>query len=68
MRVAKNILADRAPFRFVFSKETQNSKRFVTDLAISRDQRTIFVTMTRDNSSQELDGIVQAFKVTSAKE
>jgi sugar lactone lactonase YvrE len=42
--------------------------RFVTDLAISRDQRTIFVTMTRDNSSQELDGIVQAFKVTSAKE
>jgi hypothetical protein len=26
------------------------------------------VTMTRDNSSQELDGIVQAFKVTSAKE
>jgi len=42
--------------------------RFVTDLAIARDQRTIFVTMTRDNSSQELDGIVQAFKVTSAKE
>jgi len=42
--------------------------RFVTDLAISRDQRTIFVTMTRDNGSQELDGIVQAFKVTAAKE
>jgi len=42
--------------------------RFVTNLAIVRDQRTIFVTMTRDNSSQELDGVVQAFKVTSAKE
>jgi hypothetical protein len=42
--------------------------RFVTNLAIVRDQHTIFVTMTRDNSSQELDGIVQAFKVTSAKE
>ena len=42
--------------------------RFVTNLAIVKDQRTIFVTMTRDNSSQELDGIVQAFKVTSAKE
>ena len=42
--------------------------RFVTNFAIARDQRTIFVTMTRDNSSQELDGIVQAFKVTSAKE
>jgi sugar lactone lactonase YvrE len=42
--------------------------RFVTDLAIALDQRTIFVTMTRDNTSQELDGIVQAFKVTAAKE
>ena len=42
--------------------------RYVTNLAIARDQRTIFVTMTRDNSSQELDGVVQAFKVTSAKE
>src|SRR5438105_9919831 len=42
--------------------------RFVTNLAIARDQRTIFVTMTRDNSSPELDGVVQAFKVTSGKE
>jgi sugar lactone lactonase YvrE len=42
--------------------------RFVTNLAIARDQRTIFVTMTRDNSSSELDGVVQAFKVTSGKE
>ena len=42
--------------------------RFVTNLAIARDQRTIFVTMTRDNSSPDLDGVVQAFKVTSGKE
>jgi sugar lactone lactonase YvrE len=42
--------------------------RFVTNLAVARDQRTIFVTMTRDNSSWELDGVVQAFKVTPGKE
>ena len=42
--------------------------RFVTNLAIARDQRTIFVTMTRDNSSPEMDGVVQAFKVTPGKE
>jgi sugar lactone lactonase YvrE len=42
--------------------------RFVTNLAIARNQRAIFVTMTRDNSSPELDGVVQAFKVTSGKE
>ena len=42
--------------------------RFVTNLAIARDQRAIFVTMTRDNSSPDLDGVVQAFKVTSGKE
>ncbi|HEY3180788.1 MAG TPA: SMP-30/gluconolactonase/LRE family protein [Casimicrobiaceae bacterium] len=42
--------------------------RFVTNLAIARDQRTIFVTMTRDNSSPEMDGVVQAFKVTAGKE
>jgi sugar lactone lactonase YvrE len=42
--------------------------RFVTNLAVARDQRTIFVTMTRDNSSGELDGVVQAFKVTPGKE
>jgi sugar lactone lactonase YvrE len=42
--------------------------RFVTDSAISPDQHTMFVTMTRDNSSHDLDGIVQAFKVTSARE
>ncbi len=42
--------------------------RFVTNLAIARDQKTIFVTMTRDNASAELDGVVQAFKVTAAKE
>jgi sugar lactone lactonase YvrE len=42
--------------------------RFVTNLAVARDQRTIFVTMTRDNSSPEMDGVVQAFKVTPGKE
>src|SRR5205809_5279949 len=42
--------------------------RFVTNLAIARNQRAILVPMTRDNSSPELDGVVQAFKVTSGKE
>jgi len=42
--------------------------RFVTNMAIARDQHSIFVTMTRDNSSTELDGVVQKFKVTAGKD
>jgi gluconolactonase len=42
--------------------------RFVTNLAVSPDQSAIFVTMTRDNASEQLDGIVQKFKVKTSKD
>jgi sugar lactone lactonase YvrE len=42
--------------------------RFVTNLAISPDQSSIYVTMTRDNSSERLDGIVQRFRIKTARE
>jgi sugar lactone lactonase YvrE len=37
--------------------------RFVTNLAIAPDQKSIYVTMTRDNASEERDGVVQKFLV-----
>jgi sugar lactone lactonase YvrE len=42
--------------------------RFVTNLAISPDQGSIYVTMTRDNASERLDGVVQKFRVKAAKD
>lgn len=46
-----------------FLTQIEVAYRFVTNLAISPDQTELFVTMTRDNLSPELDGIVQRFKV-----
>lgn len=37
--------------------------KFVTNVAISEDEKSIFIVMTRDNSSRELDGVVQRFEV-----
>jgi sugar lactone lactonase YvrE len=37
--------------------------KFVTNVAIAGDEKSIFVVMTRDNSSRELDGVVQRFEV-----
>jgi sugar lactone lactonase YvrE len=39
--------------------------RFVTNFAIRPDQSAIYVTMTRDNSSAELDGVVREFTIQS---
>ena len=39
--------------------------RFVTNFAIRPDQSGIYVTMTRDNSSAELDGVVREFRIQS---
>lgn len=39
------------------------SLRFVTNVAIAQDEGSIFVVMTRDNSSTELDGVVQRFEI-----
>lgn len=37
--------------------------KFVTNVAIADDEKSIFIVMTRDNSSRELDGVVQRFEV-----
>lgn len=37
--------------------------RFVTNMAIAPDQRSLYVTMTRDNSDPRLDGVIQRFTV-----
>jgi len=39
------------------------TQKFVTNVAIADDEKSIFVVMTRDNSSRELDGVVQRFEV-----
>lgn len=41
--------------------------RFVTNLAIAHDQKSMFVVMTRSNTSAELDGVVQLFKITEKR-
>jgi gluconolactonase len=51
-----------------FLSEIPLKYRFVTNLAISPDQSAVFVTMTRDNGSEQLDGIVQKFKVKPSRE
>ncbi|PWR20694.1 SMP-30/gluconolactonase/LRE family protein [Zavarzinia compransoris] len=37
--------------------------RFVTNMAIAPDRRSLYVTMTRDNSNPRLDGVIQRFAV-----
>ena len=37
--------------------------KYVTNMAISADQKSLFITMTRDNTSEQLDGVVQKFLV-----
>ena len=51
-----------------FLNQVPLKHRFVTNLAISPDQSAIYVTMTRDNASEQLDGIVQKFKVKPSRE
>lgn len=41
--------------------------RYVTNLAILPDQQRLFVTMTRDNTSEALDGVVREFLVHNRK-
>ncbi|MDD3444869.1 MAG: SMP-30/gluconolactonase/LRE family protein [Zavarzinia sp.] len=36
---------------------------YVTNMAISPDQKSLYVTMTRDNESSRLDGLVQRFAI-----
>ena len=64
------VVADYGNGRFLllsedgrFLEQVPLKYRFVTNFAIVPDQHTIYVTMTRDNASEALDGIVQAFNV-----
>ena len=44
-----------------FIQQVMLRYRFVTNMAIARDGRSFYVTMTRDNASAERDGVVQQF-------
>jgi len=50
-----------------FLDQIQVQYRFVTNMAITRDQESVFFTMTEANTSADLHGIVQRFAVRSAK-
>jgi len=41
--------------------------RFVTNMAITKDQESVFFTMTESNASPDLHGLVQRFSVRSTK-
>jgi sugar lactone lactonase YvrE len=41
--------------------------RFVTNMAIAKDQRSVFVLMTESNASSDLHGMVQRFSVRSVR-
>ena len=41
--------------------------RFVTNMAIANDQNSVYFTMTEDNTSAELHGLVQRFAVQAPK-
>jgi sugar lactone lactonase YvrE len=50
-----------------FLTETQVRYPFVTNMAISSDQRSLYVTMTESNTSRDMHGIVQRFLVVPPK-
>lgn len=41
--------------------------RFVTNMAIAKSQKSIFVMMTESNASPDLHGVVQEFKIKAAR-
>ena len=41
--------------------------RFVTNMAIAKSQKSIFVMMTESNASPDLHGVVQEFKINAAR-
>ncbi len=42
--------------------------RYVTNMAIQPDQRGLYVTMTRDNATAALDGVVREFTIQTRKQ
>lgn len=42
--------------------------RYVTNMAIRPDQRGLYVTMTRDNATAALDGVVREFTIQTRKQ
>lgn len=65
-------VADYGNGRILFLSETGQylsqlkvKYRFVTNMAISSDQKFLYVTMTESNSTQELHGIVEKFSIST---
>jgi sugar lactone lactonase YvrE len=50
-----------------FIQELPVTYRFVTNMAIAPDESALYIVMTRDNATRELDGMVQRFKVLPAR-
>jgi sugar lactone lactonase YvrE len=50
-----------------FLEEIPVQYRFVTNMAIATDQKSVYFTMTENNASPDLHGIVQRFGVRSTK-
>jgi hypothetical protein len=50
-----------------FLQEIKVQYRFVTNMAITADQKSVYFTMTENNSSADLHGMVQRFSVHSTK-
>lgn len=50
-----------------FIKQLPLRYRFVTNMAITRDEKSLYVVMTQSNASPDLHGVVEEFAVTSGK-
>ena len=51
-----------------FLEEIRVQYRFVTNMAITNEQKSVYFTMTENNASSDLHGIVQRFSVRSTKD